>query len=176
MSWKRRGLAVAGVWFAVAAGWTGLAAAQGRSDGAGALTFLQDLADQLNALQTKVEEIFALSDLDCPNNYPLLTFPGLAVNRYGEWDCALPVYVEEEVEVAVGDRHAYGTARCPSPLLPISGGTGAKSWSVPPDTGSLVLADSGWGPDVRDWHARWVSLSTGGATATQTLTVGVFCL
>jgi len=79
--------------------------------------------------------------------------------------------------VEVGDRYAYATVRCPSPLLPISGGTGATSFTVPPDSGSLVLADSGWGPDVRDWHAHWVTIAPAtGATRATTLKVGVFCL
>ena len=168
---------------AVTVGMAGIAGAQGGGNGRGAspqIKALQDdvaaLQGEVSALEDELHEIEALSDLDCVNNAPYFTRPGLAVNRYGQWDCAKPVYVEEEVEVAVGDRYAYASVRCPSPLLPISGGTGANSWTVPPDTGSLVLADTGWGPNARDWHAIWVSISAGGATRATTLTVGVFCM
>jgi len=144
---------------------------------------VDDLVPRVEALEENVADVedavaglddkTTLSDLDCAS-FP--TVPGpLAVRRGGQWECADMNFVRETRDVPAGTRELSISATCPAGTTPFIGGTSGTRF-VPPDPGTLVLANSGPGPSFDQWSANWVSIRQEGTLLEATLSVSVFCL
>ena len=136
----------------------------------------QDLVDWVAELAGKVADLEAkttLSDLSCQD---FATFPApLAIQREGQWDCAEFQFVRETSTLPAGTREHALSATCPAGSIPMSGGTSATRFR-PPDSGALVLTNSGPGPSFDQWSANWVSLASTGTTFQTTVHVVLWCL